>query len=432
MTLSIDQQAVADQFMLFMENPTQQEMVIEGYPGCGKSYLTKYLIDAIRAKNTLTSLISPGSSEIQIYCTATTNKAAAVLADLSGEPAGTIHSLLGLKVSNNYSTGATSLRRTGRVDVVQNSVILIDEASYANSQLMRFVRDGTMKCKILYIGDRYQLATVGETECPVFTTIPVKGVLTGSQRFKAKGAVSNLATDYRACIDAGATPESFPDINVDGVEIFHHSGPSFQKEVDKTFTKLTMPKDEAKVIAWSNNIVREYNKYIRRLHTPEAGFQVGEMVVTNQPILQKNSGSQTALPTEAMAQVTSITPGEEHGIKGWWVVLNNDIKCFQPEDHAQLDGWLKMMAKQAKAKELSWQKYFEIKEFFADLRPVYSSTVYKAQGSSYKKVFIDLEDIGKCTQAATVARMLLVAFTRTSGEVHLYGQLPERYGRVVK
>jgi len=432
MTLSVDQQAVADQFMVFLKDPKESEMVIEGYPGCGKSYLTKFLIDAIRAKNTLTQLIAPGQSEIKVYCTATTNKAAAVLADLSGQEACTIHSLLGLKVSNNFSDGTTSLRRTGRVDVIQNSIIFIDEGSQANRQLMKFVRDGTMNCKVVWIGDRYQTTTVGDTTCPVFSDIPLKGVLTGSQRFKASGAVARLAAQYRACIDAGATPASFPIIKPDGVEIFHHSGADFQDKINNTFTSLTTPEGEAKVLAYSNNKVREYNKYIRRLHTADIGFQVGERVVTNQPIMVKIRSRQITMPTETISKVTSITSGKEHDVPGWWVVLNNDIKAFQPESHQQVDTWLKQLAKEAKDKSsnVTWSKFFEVKEFFADLRPVYSSTVHKAQGSTYKKVFMDLSDIGRCTQAETAARILLVAFTRTSGEVHLYGQLPARYGGV--
>ena len=432
MALSADQQQVADQFMVFMKDPTQSEMVIEGYPGCGKSYLTKYLIDAIRAQNTLTQLISPGQAEIAIHCTATTNKAAAVLADLSGQEAGTVHSLLGLKVSNNFSDGTTSLKRTGKCDVIQDAVIFIDEGSYANSLLMKFVREGTMKCKVVYIGDRYQLATVGETECPVFTTIPNKGVLTGSQRFKASGPIAQLAAKYRACIDADAVLGSFPTVVADGVEIFHHDGPSFEQEVSKTFSTLAMPADAAKVIAWSNGTVREYNHYIRSLHTPDPAFKVGEHVVTNQPIMNKTAGRQITLPTETVAEVTSITPGKEHDVPGWWIVLDNEIKAFQPESHTQVESWIKTLAKQARAKEIGWDKFFEVKEFFADLRPVYSSTVYKAQGSTYKKVFINLTDIGRCTQAATVARMLLVAFTRSSGTVHLYGRLPDRYGGMVQ
>jgi exodeoxyribonuclease-5 len=70
---------------------------------------------------------------------------------------------------------------------------------------------------------------------------------------------------------------------------------------------------------------------------------------------------------------------------------------------------------------------FEIQEAFADLRPTHAATAYKAQGSTYGTVFIDLHNIGKCNIPSTVARMLYVAITRASNQVVLFGELPAKY-----
>lgn len=427
MSLSADQQKVADLFMKFIITPNQPEMVIEGFPGSGKSYLTKYLIDALRHRAQLTNLISPGQSEMSIHCTATTNKAAAVLADLSGQSTKTIHKLLGLKVSNNFKTGATSIRQIDRSNTVTDSLIIIDEASYANAQLLKFIRSSTDNCKILYIGDRYQLASVGEQECPVFTEITNKGVLQGSQRFSNTGPIASLAAEYRACIDGA----SFPSIQPDGKVIRHCTGTEFQAAITAEFSSPTLDSDHAKVLAWSNKKVHDYNNYIRGLHTKDLSFQRKEKVITNQPIPYRKDGRDRLLSTESMAIVSTVRSGVEHGIPGWWIMLEDpNIPVFQPENPLAVKAYLKVLADVAKQSR-DWQAYFTAKEFFADLRPIHAATVYKAQGSTYKKVFIDLADIGRCTHTLTTARMLHVAITRASDEVYLYGQLPKRYNSII-
>jgi len=91
-------------------------------------------------------------------------------------------------------------------------------------------------------------------------------------------------------------------------------------------------------------------------------------------------------------------------------------------DSAELKEKLKVLSKQK-----DWHNYYTVKEFFADLRPPHASTVHKSQGSTYKKVFIDLVDIGANHVSEEVARMLYVAITRASEEVILYGDLPYKY-----
>jgi len=424
MPLSIDQQSVADMFMKFVSTPHEKEMVILGSPGCGKSYLTKHLIDLLRKSNTLTHLLSPGSSGVKIHCTATTNKAARVLADFTGEPAQTIHALLGLKVTNNLFTGKTSLKKTSNYAVVEDSVVFIDEASQEDTHLLHTIRSSTMNCKVVHIGDPYQLTSVHETISPVFKDIKLQGILTNSQRFTPGGPIDTLATGYRNAIDTGV----FPVINIDDKNIKHCNGESFRDEINYEFLHArNLHENHAKIMAWSNVKVRAYNSYVRGLHTSFEAFEVGEKVITNKPILGRNG--RTAYHTEQAAIVSSITAGEEHDIPGWWITLSNETHVFQPKDPQMI----KLLVKQAaiKAKETKdWSKYFSIQDFFADLRPIHASTIHKAQGSTYNKVFIDLDDISRCHQPNVVARLLHVAISRASKQVILYGNLPPKYGSI--
>ena len=64
-----------------------------------------------------------------------------------------------------------------------------------------------------------------------------------------------------------------------------------------------------------------------------------------------------------------------------------------------------------------------IERTWIDLRAAYAQTVDKSQGSTYDKVFIDLDDISHCTSGARIARMLYVAVSRARHQVIFTGDL---------
>lgn len=418
--LSPGQTAVMEQFHAFMLSNTIHEMVIAGFPGTGKSFLTKYLIDMVEQKAQLSKLIGGTNvSGVQIVCTATTNKAAKILAEMTGRECITIHSYLKLRVQNDYQTGKTKLVKGRDHDIKEGVLILIDEGSYINKSMLKVIRDSTIKCKILYVGDEYQLVDINESECPVFTDVPHKATLTESQRFADNGPIDLLAAQFRKSLDTGV----FTPIVPDGVVIKHVDGPTFQTMVDAEFKDINSPENHAKMLAWSNATVLAYNKHIRSLHTQSDLYEVGETVVTNNPISHRG---RMVYSIESRAKVTDVSPGTEHGIDGAWLMLDNTTKIFQALDQTQVTALLKVEAKNARGKG-NWVNFFHYKEFFADLRPIHAATVYKAQGSTYDRVFIDLTDIGRCNIPSNVARMLHVAVTRASQEVILYGVLPAKY-----
>ena len=63
------------------------------------------------------------------------------------------------------------------------------------------------------------------------------------------------------------------------------------------------------------------------------------------------------------------------------------------------------------------------------MRPIYASTVHKSQGSTYREVFVDLNNITKNNNWREVARLVYVAITRASENVHLYGELKTTYNK---
>ncbi|WP_285165813.1 AAA family ATPase, partial [Mycobacterium tuberculosis] len=52
--------------------------------------------------------------------------------------------------------------------VYEGIILFIDEASMIDRQLDAFIQEGTIKSKIVYVGDKNQLAPVKETLSPVY------------------------------------------------------------------------------------------------------------------------------------------------------------------------------------------------------------------------------------------------------------------------
>ena len=415
MKLSDDQENAAKMFGAFLLNDEIHEMVIEGRSGSGKSTLASHLIDIARKQASMLQLITNEKNEIVVHCTATTNKASRVLSDKAKQEAKTIHSLLGLQVKNNFRTGKTSLKRTKDYRPYKNTLIIVDEASMADKALLKEIREATPTCKVLYIGDPYQLAPVKETTCPVFDSVKHKAILTMIMRQGKGSPIAALGDRFRETVETGV----FPDINayVDGKEIIRVSGSEFQQMVSTTFTK-GMCENKAKIVAWRNTQVQAYNAHVRSLFTSSEAFEVGEVVVTNNPILSAG----TQFSTDQLVEITGVESAINHDLECWHYELNGGTHVYQAKEQYRVAARLKALAD-----EKDFASYFFIKEGFVDLRATYASTVHKCQGSTYETIFIDLNDIGDCYDWQDVARMLYVSITRASKQVVLYGELPEKY-----
>ncbi len=415
--LSPDQQKASDTFKIFLLDPESRELVIEGHAGTGKSFLTKHLIDTANAYDLLLNATTSGKKTLPVILTATTNKAADVMAQFIGEPCATIHSTLHLKVFNNFQSGATNLKKTTKTAVIQDSLVFIDEAGAADANLIKIIRECTLNCKVVWIGDSYQTTPIFDTSCPIFQQDLLTAKLKDPQRQAKNSPILDLANQLRDTIDTGI----FPKFETVGTAISKVSGEEFKQQINSAF-QSNPALNQYKIVAWSNRRVMGYNSYVRSLITQSPELQIGEQLVTNNPILCRNKT--TAYKTDSIVTVKEIRPeiSNEYGVEGRWITLENNVGVFAPlvQDHA-----LAVIKHYQKNKD--WPAYFAAKDLFADLRPVYSCTVHKSQGSTYDTVFIDLTDIGKNTKREEVARLLYVAVTRAKSRVVFKGTLPERY-----
>ncbi|WP_027854416.1 ATP-dependent DNA helicase [Marinobacterium litorale] len=418
-SLNSEQQNAISEIVDFLMTPGETEMVVEGPAGTGKSTMINHMLQVYEKQMQAIALINNiDAPHYELITTATTRKAAQVIAELTGQEALTIHSALGLKVENDRKTGKSKLVHGRNYNIIEDSIILIDEASFADSNLIKEVREGTLRCKIIWIGDPFQLASIYEPTPPIFT----EGLRTAklTQIMRNMGTVQQVSLEYRHAVDT----LTFPSIGLTDDKVIHVDGATFQQMINHHFTASQLTHgNAARILAWQNDRVIQYNDYARMINGQHGHFKEGERVVTNKPIMTRSG---TKYATDASGIVTDVTGTiEQAGIEGRYIELDEKVQLFVPDNQLQVRAFLKQLAK-----EKNWKTFFDIKENWGDLRPPYASTVHKSQGSTYDRVFIDLSDIGQCNIQSDVARMLYVAFSRASEQVVLYGALPPKYGAI--
>lgn len=409
-TLTTDQFNAEQAVYSFITNPNESVMVLEGYSGVGKSTLVKHILNNLPTLLKSYKLICP-TIDFSISLTATTNKAAENLAQLSGCEVKTVHSFFSLRLHKDYRTGKTTVLPT-KDSEKYNQIIFIDEASCVDSKLLDLIFKLSHNCKIIFIGDPAQLIQFNSTSAPVFNAGFPTAKLTETMR--NSGHILDVATMFRHTVSTGI----FPVFKPDGQSIIHMHRKDFLEQAEKEFCRNDWECNDSKILAWTNNRTIAYNKHIQNNLKGTSEFKIGDYVIVNNFINSKGGGS---YKTDEYALIKDIHHnGSSMGVSGNFYKLNNDSNYFfmphNPKDKKDLLNKLKNSSDRSTIPDLMY-----IDSNWIDLRGAYSSTVNKAQGSTYERVFIDLEDISKCNSGNQIARMMYVAISRARKQVFLTG-----------
>lgn len=410
-TLTEGQKEAYDAFVGFLADPKQHTLVIGGYAGVGKSVLVRNLLDDLPQIMNMVQLLDPSAfTDWEVLLTATTNKAAEALSAATGREATTVHSALGLFVHKDYETSKTSLRLRRNSSVPFNSIIFIDEASYIDFELLRMIIEIVPDCKIVFIGDPAQLAPVKGRGIPAFESNYKQVVLTEVMRQAKGNPIIDLATQFRHTVNTG----EFFSFKPDGNHIQHVSRNEFEAKIVTEFSRNDWTYWDSKVLAWTNVCVEYYNTGIRQQITNNPHFKQGDYAICNSYIANK-SGS---IKTDETVFITSMVPSTDMGYAGWDVVLNGKFGAFLPTDVTYKK---RALADAKRTNNLSVARLIDAN--WVDLRAAYACTINKSQGSTYDRVFIDLDDIKKCRNGNTMARLLYVAVSRAREQVIFTGDL---------
>ena len=425
--LNQGQQAAADGFFDFLFS-ADKELIISGPGGVGKSFLMGYLIDEIMPRyEKMCSLLNQPVKYRDVHMTATTNKAAEVLAQATGRPCGTVHSFLGLKVTDDFSTGVSKLSKTNNWKVHQRIILFVDESSMVDTTLLKYIREAMLECKVVYVGDHCQLAPVMESKPPVFNQGLPMYVLTEPMRNNGQPALMNICQQLRDTVEQG----TFNPIQVVPGVIDLLGDQQMFDELSRNFIDADF---NGRILAYSNTRVLQYGDFIRKdvRHLPDE-FVKGEHLINN-AMFQRGK---TAFSVEEEVTVTEVNSTTdfyeiEHGVRleyrlchlrSGFAVMPDVMVPVDRDHYTKLLKWY--------AKQKDWQKYYFLKNNFPDLRQRDACTVHKSQGSTYDTTYIDLENLSTCAQSEMGARLMYVAFTRARNRVVLYGDLTKRFGGLI-
>ena len=375
-----------------------------------------------------------------VLFTAPTNKAvkqlqsAAKAAGLDMARCGflTIHKALGLALLPTAERPNAS--RVKEAVIGDYDLVVMDEGSMAGEALLfnYFLPElDNMEVFGLIMGDDMQLNPVKELQSLAFGIFPTSE-LTQVERQQnnpdgTPNGILQITHPLRAAIKAkkefhfNMVPEHNVTLLRD-IDFLRTVVDNFDVDTDL---------DQVRVIAWRNTRVNDINRAIRKkIYGKDAArFEVGERIVTGGPI--KDDDGEIILNTDEECIVLSMTESrlvdKETGnaYKTWRLVLQPlyaDVKQVfahvlhesdSDRHERQLYHWSDKAKKAAgNSSGLYWRKFHEFSGMFADIRYCYCITGHRAQGSTYKRGFLDVKDMLGNPIRYERQRSLYVGFSR--------------------
>lgn len=409
--LTDDQDKALKALVAFLSQETETVFVLEGYSGTGKSTLMRIFLQRLPKLMQSIRLINPKAANYELVLTATTNKAAQNLQQITDTPVTTLHSFLGLSVQTDYHTKETSLVQR-RAKNHHNKLVIVDEASYIDTGLMTQLFRSLRNSKVIFVGDPAQLTPIKSKDTPVFSAGFPTARLSQVVRQAKGNPIVELSTKFRETVTTGQWFQFTPD----GEHVVYlPNRDDFEQAIKDEFLRPDWSYNDSKILAWRNATCVTFNHKINDLKRGYSEFHVNDYAVVNSHYRQY----QYVFKTDELVLITDVSPPEvEYSVKGRYYTLNYMVTAFCPDSFQEA---CKRYTQAVKNKEL--QVAEQIDKNWVDLRGVYACTINKSQGSTYDKVFIDLNDLKGCRSSEQIARMLYVGVSRARHQVILTGDL---------
>lgn len=462
-----DQLKAYEELISFIDseyNPKDCKRALVGAAGTGKTYLVKALIKNSKCSYSTIGLAAP------------THKACRVLAESINIPSikvKTLQSDLGLKLNfdiEKFDINNPPFDPKGRVKIDDYKIYIVDEASMIPRGLCMFLEKicVSKKCKIIYIGDKYQLPPVGEKYSSAFKNIKICE-LKQIVRQNDTNPIRKLLTLLRQDIDNKSFhfleyiyrhPIEFDENNIEGYKCCNYE--EFKQIVYNNFNdeELTKNVDFVKLLGYTNENINGWNKFIRNCIIKDSDKSI---ITKNDLILSYisivNQFNEVVIKNSEEYIVYDIVDyvHPQYEIEGFIVKLQaifggqvtpplfivNHKNPYSVQKYVSISNNLVNEAKRASSgmRAQCWRDYFEFKEgclLLTDIKDQdgnilykrnldygFALTSHKSQGSTFDTSIVDINNIvynknGKMyNDAEFINRLLYVACSRCKHKLYL-------------
>lgn len=466
-----DQYKAYTNLIKFINEPYDEKdykRALSGAAGTGKTYLVKALLKNCNLSYSTIGLAAP------------THKACRVLHESINIPnikVNTLQSDLGLRLNfdvEKFDIDNPPFDPKGKIKISNYNLYIIDEASMINRGLIIFLEKicKSNKCKLIYIGDSSQLVPVNERYSAAF-----KGVKTNTLKQVVRqgddNPISYLLDLLRFDIEHKTfnflnyiykNKSKFNLDNTKGYQVCNDT--EFKDKVNANFSdeELTRNIDYAKVIAYTNNCVSDWNKFIRNTIIKDADKSVitkNDLVISYVTIVNQFNECVIKNSEEYILKDVVNYVHPKYQLKGFMVRFTaihggtNTTPLFivDHKDKFTISMYVKLAREliqtaktsPAKSRAQHWRNYFTFKEscllltnivnsktgnieFARDLDYGFSLTAHKSQGSTFDTALVDVNDIvydkygHVYGNTEEINRRLYVACSRCKNKLYLkYG-----------
>ena len=405
MTVLTEQQEAAYNAVIGFMASNERCMIIDGFAGTGKSTLIKHIKEEYAEMNNIANLINPNRQREALVITATTNKA---VSNLSAQKilAKTIHSELNLIIKNR------TLVKKREASSSYNRLIIIDEASMIDTNLFNFIIAEEFT-RYIFIGDNTQLPPVNEKSSQIYLQNYMEVKLTQVMRQK-QSPLLDLITDLR---NAVINNTDIPQIIPNGLDIQYLQKEDFYDHVINDMCRTNWKTSHSRLLGFTNKHVIEMNNEVSTQKTGTYKFVKDDVANVNTYF----NFDGLKLPTDSMVIIDDVL--EDHSytlgglqINGYRIVTSDKDILFIPDNYPEVKRLIKLHP------HLEYQCN---EKRIVDLRPLFASTVHKAQGSTINTVYIDLDDFKAVSRYnyPLFKKLLYVAVSRASERVVFTGDI---------
>lgn len=447
-------------------NPNDCKRALVGPAGTGKTYLLKALIKNCNISYSLIKLGAPTHKACRVIresINMTNIKVNSMASDLGFRP--------------NYDSSKFDIKNPpfdskGRSKILEDKpkLYIMDESSMIGRGELHYLNKfcSSVQCKIIFVGDSYQLPPVNEKYSPAF-----KGVktyeLTEIVRQGDDNPVSKLLNILRQDIKnrtfhfleyISNHRSEFNEDNTKGYQVLFPS--EFQRMVGINFSdeQYVTNIELAKVVAYTNDCVSNWNKFIRNSIIKDAEKSIlnkNDLILSGITIVNNFNDTIIINSEEYIIHDIVNYTHPRYNIKGFLVkfqaihggVISSPLFVVDHSDIYSIQMYYKVSnelidaAKNASSstRVQKWKDYYAFKESCLILVNVknkmgetlvnrnidygFAITSHKSQGSTYDTVFVEVNDIVydkngyPYADAEEINRRLYVACSRCKNKLYL-------------